>query len=106
MVSRGCSIEDEFFKSHIHFSKYLHNKQSPVHSDLAVGLTPVFFLRTETGGGGLLHHDVHPDDGGLHGQFHDNGHSSRAECGIRSNTSHDRVFCVYDGESELRFSEK
>ncbi|XP_016058719.1 PREDICTED: ATP-binding cassette sub-family G member 2-like [Miniopterus natalensis] len=52
----------------------------------------------ETGGGGLLHHDVHPDDGGLHGQLHDNGHSSRSECGIRSNTSHDRVFCVYDGE--------
>ncbi|ELK13683.1 ATP-binding cassette sub-family G member 2 [Pteropus alecto] len=30
-------------------------------------------------------------------QFYGTGHSSRSECGIHSNTSHDHLFCVYDG---------
>nr|KAF6500799.1 hypothetical protein HJG59_007848 [Molossus molossus] len=50
----------------------------------------------ETNGGGLLHDDIYPYNGGVHGQFYGTGHSSRSECGIHSNTSHEYLLCIYD----------
>lgn len=104
LVTQDGLIGDEFFHSVTSFSKQsaictINNLRYTVTQ--AVGLTPSVFLRIETSGGVLLHHDVYSHDGGLFGQFYGTGHSSRSECGICSNTSHEHHVCVYDGEQKL-----